>query len=174
MVDDGFKAFFRSADPGIEFEESEPVEAPVVAEELEGEELDSLVGEVGIERQDGESDIDLRERAALKVLETDPQKAVEILLAKRKADWHPDEELLLERFPGCEAAIKEKFITDYLNREKVSEENQKVAAQFHVIYPQFCVLPNELREVMSWFLSTVAPWERDPCFGCSHCFMGKK
>lgn len=172
---DGFKEFFRSTDPGIEFDETEPVQQEVVEEKrLKGEELDSLVGEVGIERKDGESDLDLRERAALQILETDPQKSLEIALARRKKDWHEDEKLLSEPFGALEKTAQEEFITTYVNREDVSEENQKLMAKFHVMFPQFCVLKNDMREVMSWFLGNVAPWERDPCAGCSHCFMGKK
>lgn len=172
---DGFKDFFRSTDPGIEFDETEPVQQEEVKEiRLEGEELDSLVGEVGIKRRDGESDPDLRKRAALEILETDPQKALEIALAKHKKDWHADEVLLSEPFGALGKTAQEEFITIYVNREEVSEENQKLMAKFHVMFPKFCILQNDMREVMSWFLSSVAPWERDPCVGCSHCFMGKK
>lgn len=173
MTDD-FKAFFKEADPGIEFDETAPVQQEIeVAKPLEGEELDALVGEFGIERKDGERDIELRERAAKEALATDPEKALEMLLAKRKADWHPDEGLLVEPFRTKDQATKEKFIADYLNREEVSEENRKIAAQQSVVYPQYCVMSNEMREVMSWFLGTTAPWDRDPCFGCSHCMMGR-
>lgn len=174
--DDQFKAFFRSRDPGIQFEEEpEPVEEPVAAKPLEGEELDSLVGEIGIERKDGESDIDLRERAALEALESNPLKSLEMVLGKRQADWHPDEGLLLQAFKiEGEQDKKQKFIHDYLHREEVTQDNEKLAKQHHVMYPQFCVLSNELRELMSWFLGTVAPWDRDPCFGCSYCMMGKQ
>lgn len=171
---DEFKAFFRSTDPGIQFND-EPEEVPEIepVKLLEGEELDSLAGEVGIKRQDGESDIDFRERVALTALEKDLQKTLEIMLAKRKEDWHPDEELLLETFTKKEADETKKFISDYIHREEVSKENKETAIQNHVMFPQFCVLSNELRNVMSWFLGTVAPWDRDPCFGCSHCMMGK-
>lgn len=173
MTDD-FKAFFKEADPGIEFEETVSVQEIEVAKPLEGEELDTLVGEFGIERKNGESDIDLRERAAKEALATDhPVKALEMLLAKRKADWHPDEGLLVEPFKTKDRTTIERFITDFLNREEVSEENLKIAAQQCVIYPQYCVMSNEMREVMTWFLGTTAPWDRDPCFGCSYCMMGR-
>ncbi|HHX94394.1 MAG TPA: hypothetical protein GX691_01010 [Clostridia bacterium] len=174
MQDDSFKAFFRSTDPGIEFEDPEPEQEKIVTvKPLKGDELDSLVGEIGIERKDGEEDIDLRERAALKALDNDAVKALEMMLAKRRADWHPDEELLVEPFNKAEKEQKEKFINDYLHREEVSKENKELAAQHHVMFPEFCVLRNDLREVMCWFLGTVAPWDRDPCFGCTYCLMGK-
>ena len=84
MQDDSFKAFFRSTDPGIEFEDPEPEQEKIVTvKPLKGDELDSLVGEIGIERKDGEEDIDLRERAALKALDNDAVKALEMMLAKR-------------------------------------------------------------------------------------------
>lgn len=173
-MQDHFKAFFMSRDPGIEFEDdTEPVEEIKTVEPLKGEELDSLVGEIGIERNDGENDTDLRQRAALKAIETDVVKALEMMLAKRREDWHPDEELLIEPLDKAEQEQKEKFIHDYLHREEVSEENRKLAAQHHVMFPEFCVLRNDLREVMCWFLGTVAPWDRDPCFGCTYCLMGK-
>lgn len=168
-----FKAFIRSIDPGIEFEETEPVQEPVPVKLLEGEEIDFLVGEVGIERKAGESDTDLRERAALKALETNVVTSLEIMLAKRRENWHPDEELLVEPFTKKEQEKVQKFIKDYINREEVSKENKQVAARHHVMYPEFCILSNDLREVMNWFLGTVAPWDRDPCFGCSYCMMGK-
>lgn len=176
MTDD-FKSFFKDIDPGIEFEDTNPAgqaeQEIEVVQPLKGEELDSLVGEVGIERQDGEKDRDLRERAAKKALETDAIKALEMVLGKRQSDWHPDEGMLVDTVKKAEHAVTEKFITDYLDREEVSEENKQIAAQHSVTYPQFCVMTNEMREVMTWFLGTVAPWERDPCFGCSFCMMGK-
>lgn len=172
MTDD-FKEFFRSIDPEIEFKESKPVEEIKVEAQLEGEELDSLVGEIGIERQAGENDANLRERGALEALEKDAIKSLEIMLGKRKNKWHPDEQLLLETFSKEEQDKKEKFITAYIHREEVTKENITLAAQHSVMFPQFCVLENELREVMTWFLGNVPPWDRDPCFGCTRCMMGK-
>ena len=124
MLNDSFKAFsaYRS---GIEFEDPEPEQEKIVTvKPLKGDELDSLVGEIGIERKDGEEDIDLRERAALKALDNDAVKALEMMLAKRRADWHPDEELLVEPFNKAEKEQKEKFINDYLHREDVSKEKR--------------------------------------------------
>lgn len=168
-----FKAFFRSTDPGINFEEEQPVVEEVEVKLLEGEELDSLAEEIGIKRNEGESDVDFRERMALTALGNDSAKALEAAFAKRREDWHPDEETLKEAFDKAPEDKKEAFIKDYIHREEPSKENKQLARQHSVMFPEVCVLNNELREIMSWFLGTVAPWDRDPCWGCTYCLLGK-
>jgi len=168
-----FKAFFRSTDPGINFEEEQPVVEEVEVKLLEGEELDSLAEEIGIKRNEGESDVDFRERMALTALGNDSAKALEAAFAKRREDWHPDEETLKEAFEKAPEDKKEAFIKDYIHREEPSKENKQLARQHSVMFPEVCVLNNELREIMSWFLGTVAPWDRDPCWGCTYCLLGK-
>lgn len=168
-----FKAFFRSLDPGINFEEEQPVVEEVEVKLLEGEELDSLAEEIGIKRNEGENDVDFRERMALTALEKDSAKALEAAFAKRREDWHPDEETLKEAFDKSPEDKQKAFIKDYIHREEPSQENKQLARQHHVMFPEVCVLNNELREVMAWFLGTVAPWDRDPCLGCTYCLLGK-
>lgn len=168
-----FRSFFKANDPGIQFEEQEPVMPEEEVKLLEGEELDSLAGEIGIKRNEGESDIDLRERMALETVGTDTVKCLEATFAKPREKWHPDEEMMVEVFNQAPADKKEAFIKSFLHREEVSDENKTLAAQHNVMFPRVCVLRNDLREVMSWFLGTVAPWDRDPCWGCTYCLLGK-
>lgn len=168
-----FRSFFKANDPGIQFEDPEPVMPETEFKPLEGSELDSLAGEIGIKRNEGENDIDFRERMALEKVGTDTAKCLEALFAKPRANWHPDEEMMVEIFDAAPAEKKEAFIRDFLRREEPSEENKQLAAQHNVMFPKICVLRNDLREVMSWFLGTVAPWDRDPCWGCTYCLLGK-
>jgi len=140
---------------------------------LEGEELDILGKEIGISRKNGESDTDFRGRMAMEEVDGDLEKCLEATLAKRRADWHRDEVYLHKVFKSSTVVERKKFIKDYLNREEYSEEIRKIADRYYVKFPEPCVLNNELREIMVWFLGTVAPWERDPCLGCSYCLLGK-
>ncbi|NLO89351.1 MAG: hypothetical protein GX088_03355 [Clostridia bacterium] len=140
---------------------------------LKGKELDALGEEMGVTRNEGESDKDFRKRLAMKEVEGDLEKCLVAALAKRRKSWHVDEVKLYDVFKSSAVEARKKFITDYLNREEYSEELQKLAERYYVRFPEPCVLSNELREIMVWFLGTVAPWERDPCFGCSYCLLGK-
>ena len=140
---------------------------------LTGKDLDALGEEMGVSRNDGESDRDFRSRLAMKEVEGDLEKCLEAALAKRRKNWHADEVKLYKVLESSAVEVRKKFITDYLNREEYSEEVQKIAERYYVRFPEPCVLSNELREIMVWFLGTVAPWERDPCFGCSYCLLGK-
>jgi len=140
---------------------------------LEGDELDTLGKDLGMDRNAGESDADFRVRMALAKLKENTVQCLEALLAKRRADWHQDEEYLLNRFDEAELEKQEKFIHDYIAREEVNEENSLDAAKYFIVFPRPCILRNDLRSVMIWLLSTVPRWERDPCMGCTYCIMGK-
>ncbi|KUK11098.1 MAG: hypothetical protein XD50_0543 [Clostridia bacterium 41_269] len=140
---------------------------------LTGKDLDDLGEEIGVSRNNGESDKDYRNRMAMKEVEGNLEKCLEAALAKRRKNWSSDEVRLYKVFQTATVEIRKKFITDYLNREEYSEKVQQIAARYYVRFPEPCVLSNELRELMVWFLGTVAPWERDPCLGCTHCPLGK-
>ena len=158
-------------------EEYDVVEIDVKDEEIklmDADELDSLGKEIGVRRKSGENDVNFRERVALHEIEGNLEKCLEATFAKRKDSWHMDEIRLYNVFKNAKTDAKERFIKDYLNREEMSQENKNISQIHGVEFPEPCVLSNEMREVMIWFLGSVAPWERDPCLGCTHCPLGKE
>ncbi|NLK00177.1 MAG: hypothetical protein GX318_02925, partial [Clostridia bacterium] len=157
-------------------EEEEQLSEEIEEEEeklMEADELDQLGEEMDLPRNEGESDEEYRGRMALHEIEGDLEKCLVAALAKPRKEWDVHEVRLCRVFEEKNVDDRKKFIKDYLKRERVSKENIKIAKTFGVVFPKPCVLNNEMREIMVWFLGSVAPWERDPCLGCSHCPLGK-
>ena len=162
----------EAAEDEYDVVETEPEEKEI--KHMDADELDSLGKEIGVERQGDECDEDYRRRIALHEIEGNLEKCLEATLAKLRGVWNSDEVRLYNIFKNAELDVRERFIKDYLNREEMSQENRNISQIHGVEFPEPCVLSNEMREVMIWFLGSVAPWERDPCLGCSHCPLGKE